>query len=169
MLCFALGGLIVSAACAPAAPAPDAPDDVKAVGAVRDAFAAAYNSGNADAFVDLYTADAVSEPNHSATLVGRDAIIESHKQAFEQATLKVALKPEETRTWGTVGYDRGTYTVTATIKANGSSVTTEGRYLVIVVKDTDGKWKVRRDLDNVSTPMTPPVPVAAPAAAGSGK
>jgi uncharacterized protein (TIGR02246 family) len=133
---------------APPAPAVDAPDDIAAVNAVREKFMAAYSTGDAEGVASLYTSDAVSEPNNTPTLKGRDAILQSQKAMFEQVTLKVTLTPEETTTRGTVGLDRGMFKAEVTPKDGGPSTTNEGRYLVVLVKDTDGMWRVARDMDN---------------------
>lgn len=148
------------AGCAPAAPAPpapanDAPADLAAIGAARDAFVKAYNSGDAEAVGRMYTADAISEPNHQPTLKGREAIVAAQTAMHEHVGLALTLTPEETRTAGAAGFDRGVYTVTVTPKAGGPATTVQGRYFVFYVKDSDGSWKVARDMDNAAAPMAP--------------
>lgn len=156
LLALALGGC--TSANAPAPPETNATADVAAVNALREAFVNAYNAGDAGALGNLYTADGVSQSNNQPTLTGRDAIIASQKAMFEQVSVKLDLQPEETRTEGTTGYDRGHYTVEVTPKVGGSATTTEGRYLVLLVKEADGAWKVSRDMDNIAG-----APPAAPA------
>lgn len=151
---------LVLAGCAPAAPAPpvpanDAPADLAAIGAAREAFVKAYSAGDAEAVGRMYTADAVSEPNHQPTLRGREAIVAAQKAMHEHVSLVLALTPEETHTAGATGFDRGVYSVTVTPKAGGPATTVRGRYFVYFVKDADGAWKVARDLDNAAAPMAP--------------
>jgi uncharacterized protein (TIGR02246 family) len=155
---LALAGSVVLAGCAPAAvpppppaaPAADAPDDIAALNAAREAFMAAYEKGDADAIGRLYHPEAVSEPNNQPTLKGREAIVASLKGMFEQVSVKVVLTPEETRTLGSVGLDRGQYTVMVTPKAGAPPTSSAGRYVVVFVKDADGQWKVSRDMDNAA-------------------
>jgi uncharacterized protein (TIGR02246 family) len=128
--------------------------------AARAAFMAAYEAGDAEAIGRLYTAEAVSESNNQPTLKGRDAIVTSLKRMFEQVSVKTTLTPDETRTLGHVGLDRGHYTVTVTPKAGAPPASSEGRYLVVYVKDADGTWRVSRDMDNA-------MDVSAPAAAAT--
>ncbi|MEZ5286381.1 MAG: SgcJ/EcaC family oxidoreductase [Vicinamibacterales bacterium] len=128
--------------------AADAPDDIAAINAARDAFMAAYKAGDADAIGRLYAEDAVSEPNNQPSLEGRDAIVASLKNMFEQVSVAPSLEPDETRTLGNVGLDRGHYTVTVTPKAGAPPTTSQGRYVVIFQKDESGAWKVWRDIDN---------------------
>ena len=148
----------------PAAPVVDAPADVAAVNAVRTGFMTAYAAGDAEAVGKLYTADAVSEPNNQPALKGRDAIVQSQKAMFEQVTLKADMVSDEVRTIGAVGLDRGHYTMSVTPRAGGETTTVEGRYLVVLVKDADGVWRVARDMDNAAAPP-PAAQAPAPAAA----
>jgi uncharacterized protein (TIGR02246 family) len=162
---LALAGVIVAGGCAqttpasspaPAAPVADAPADIAAVNAARAAFMAGYEAGDAAAIGNLYTTDAVSESNNQPTLEGRDAIVASLKGMFEQVSVKATLVPDETKTLGTLGIDRGHYSVTATPKAGAPPITSEGRYLVVYRKDADGAWRAWRDFDNAhGTPATP--------------
>jgi uncharacterized protein (TIGR02246 family) len=170
-LSLALVGALTLVGCAPQQPAPpaapaapvqDAPEDIAALNAARQAFMAAYEAGDATAIGNLYTPDAISESNNQPSLKGREAIVASLKGMFEQVSVKTTLTSEETRTLGTVGLDRGTYTVTVTPKAGAPPATSEGRYMVVYVKGADGKWLVSRDMDNALMPPAPPA--AAPAA-----
>jgi uncharacterized protein (TIGR02246 family) len=160
----ALGAVLLHAACAGApetsAPEVNAPADIAAINALRDGFAKAYEAGDAAAFANLYTPDAISQPNHEPTVTGRDAVIEMHKNTFSQFAMKLEIMPDETRTMGNTGFDRGRYRMTVTPKAGGPAITNEGRYTVMLEKGDDGAWRVSRDIDNSTMPM--PAPGAAP-------
>jgi uncharacterized protein (TIGR02246 family) len=146
----------------PAAPVADAPEDIKALNAAREAFMKGYEAGDADAIGALYMEEAISEPNNQPTLKGRAAIVASLKAMFEQVSVKPVLTPDETRTLGSVGLDRGTYVVTVTPKSGAPATSSEGRYMVVFVKGADGTWKVSRDIDNAAGAPAPEP--AAPAA-----
>jgi uncharacterized protein (TIGR02246 family) len=168
-------GTLALTACGPAAAPPpavatpvvDNPADVAAINDARAAFMKAYEAGDAAAIGRLYMPEAISESNNQPSLVGRDAIVASLAGMFAQVSVTTTLTPTETRTLGNVGLDRGTYTVTVTPKAGAPPSTSEGRYMVIYVKDTDGTWRVSRDMDNALMPPAPPA-AAAPAAAPAG-
>jgi len=159
-LCCVFAAVLAFAGCAPPAPqAPerDAPADIAALNAVRSGFVAAYKAGDAQAIAQLYSEDAISEPNNQATLEGRPAIVESLTSMFELVAVDVELIPDETTTLGDVGFDRGHYVVTVTPKGEGGSPSTsEGRYLVILARQADGTWKVIRDIDNAGAPPMAP-------------
>jgi len=157
-LALAFGAMVAGSGCAPApppAPKNDAPADLAAIAAGRVAFEAGYNAADAEAIGKLYTADAISEPNHQDTLKGRDAIVQSLKGMFEHVSVKASLKSEEVRTSGDTGFDRGTYSVEVTPKAGTPPHTVEGRYLVLYARQGDGSWKVTRDIDNEGAAEAP--------------
>jgi uncharacterized protein (TIGR02246 family) len=157
----AVCGALVLSACTPAAPPPpavNAPDDIAAIGALRSSFAAAWNAGDLAALEALRTQDAVSMPNHQPTSSGLAAIKAAETDFFAQASPKMELMSDETRTVGTWGFDRGRYKMTMTPKAGGDAMVDEGRYIVILEKGSDGRWRVARDIDNSTMPMPPPPP-----------
>jgi ketosteroid isomerase-like protein len=45
----------------------------------------------------------------------------------------------------------------------------EGRYLVLLRKDTDGQWRVSHDVGNSSLPMPTPMPMPMPPVKKDGK
>lgn len=151
---------------APTQPVVDDPAAIAAIGEARKAFEAAYEKGDAEAIGQLYTENAVSEPNFQPTIKGRAAIVASLKPMFEQVAVQTTLTSDETRTLGHVGLDRGHYTVTVTPKAGAPPTTSQGRYLVVYVKGEDGQWRVSHDIDNAPVPpaaeaVTPPSTPAA--------
>jgi uncharacterized protein (TIGR02246 family) len=166
-----LGGLLVAGCSQPAPPAPaeapaavaDAPADVAAINAAREAFMKGYEAGDAKAIAELYTTDAISEPNGQATLKGREAIVEGLTSMFQQVGVKATLTTDEVRTLGNFGIDRGHYVVTVTPKAGAPASTSEGRYLVIYRKGEDGTWRAWRDIDNVALPQAAPATATSPA------
>jgi len=159
-LLVVLAAAVACAPPAPAAPATNAPDDVAAVNALRDNVMKAYGAGDATAVGKLYTTDAIAAQNHQPTDTGRDAIVKSATGLFSAYNVKLTLMPDETKTMGDHGHDWGRFTFTLTPKdpAMPAPPMDEGRYLVILRKDTDGQWRVARDLGNSSLPMPMPAP-----------
>jgi uncharacterized protein (TIGR02246 family) len=166
-----LAGALALGGCAtpPPAPAVNAPDDIAAVNALRTKFQQMFGAGDAAAVGNLYTVDAFVAYNHQPTAVGRDAIVKANTDFFAQFSVKLELTPEETKTMGDFGYDRGRFTFTVTPKTAGMPAppVDEGRYLVLLKKDTDGQWRVSHDIGNSSLPM--PMPAPEPAAKKGGK
>ena len=162
---------LVLGACATPPPAPpvNAPADIAAINALRAKFQQVFNAGDASAVGNLYTVDAIAANNHQPSEIGRDAIAKATADLFAQFNVKFELTAEETQTMGDFGYDRGRFTFALTPKTAGAPAppVDEGRYLVILKKDTDGQWRVSRDIGNSSLPM--PMPAPEPPAKKGGK
>jgi uncharacterized protein (TIGR02246 family) len=161
---------MAAAGCAPAAPEANAAADIAAVNTVRTAFQTAHNAGDVTGIGNLDTTEAISMGNHEPTATGRDAIMAASKATFAGVDAKLELAADETRTMGTMGFDRGHFKITVTPKAGGPTINDEGRYLVLLEKGADGSWKLTRDINNSSRPMPmPPPPPPPPAAKGKRK
>ena len=89
-------------------------------------------------------------------MTGHDAIMSYNKGLFDNFAAKLTLASDETKVFGEMAYDRGRYTMEITPKAGGAPITDEGKYLVLLQHQSDGSWKVSRDIDNSSKPAAPP-------------
>jgi uncharacterized protein (TIGR02246 family) len=153
--------VIALAGCSPAPqnPAPTAPPaaaDTSGVDKIREAFMEAFIASDAARVADLYTADAVIMPQNQPAMTGHDAILNYNKGFFDTFNAKLTLTPEETKIFGDMAFDRGTYTMELTPKAGGAAIMDDGKYLVLLQHQADGSWKVFRDIDNSSRPAAPP-------------
>jgi len=137
-------------------PAPSTEADQAQIDKLRDAFISAFNAGDAETIADQYAPDAVVLPQNQQAVTGHDAIVSLNKATFDQYTPKISVTSAETKIFGDVAFDRGTYTIELTPKAGGNPINDEGKYLIIIQRQPDGSWKVTRDIDNSSKPMPPP-------------
>jgi uncharacterized protein (TIGR02246 family) len=151
-------GLAATSGCTPAGDdaastaSSSSAQDKQALDELRSSYASAWDSGNASAIADLYSADAMAFPGNQPTVTGRDAILKYNEDFFAQYKPgKMDLTPEETRIMGDWAFDRGTYHMTATAKSGDQAMEARGRYLVILRKQADGSWKVSRDFDNTDS------------------
>lgn len=114
----------------------------------------AYNAGDADAIVALYTDDAVIMPPGAPPARGPAAIkaflVKDIADARAGGVVIVMGDKDEVDVKGDVAWHAGTYAV---MKA-GSTIDT-GAYVEISRK-TGGKWHIIRDIWNSSTPTDPP-------------
>ena len=151
-----VAALVSLAACAPAAPPPP-PDttaeDTAAINALRDAWVAAYNAGDADAVANLYAENAVDLPMNEPTVTGRAGIRASVAARMAMGKGTATVTSEELRLMGTAATDRGTFSVSIVPAAGGEAMTQGGRYLVVLQKQADGSWKLVAGMDNSPTPM----------------
>lgn len=145
--------VVALGACAPAPPPDTTAADLAAVNAVRDAWIAAYNSGNADAVADLYTEDASDNPANEPSAIGRAAIRERIATQFGMGSASATVTATATEVDGDLAYDAGNYTVSITPAGGGEAMTVDGRYVVILRRQSDGSWKLVRGIDNSPTPL----------------
>jgi uncharacterized protein (TIGR02246 family) len=157
---FILPLAFTAGACA-APPAPvDTTADVAAVSAVAEAWAAAYNAGDAAAVAALYSADAVFMRNHQPALEGQAAVQTAMEEQMAAMTTMINVMPDQTLVMGDTAVGTGTFTMTLTPKAEGAApINDEGGYMVVMQRQADGVWKIWRQIGNSAMPM-PMAPMA---------
>ena len=149
--------VLLATACSPVGPTPEQVETKKteavtALNSLRNQFEVAYNANDASALAALYTEDAVLMPGNQPTASGRQAVEAWFQGTFDQFGPKLTISSEELQVAGDWAFDRGTYTVSLTPKAEGDSMEENGRYVVILHRQPDGTWKVARDIDNSTIP-----------------
>jgi len=161
-------GLLVVAGCAPSAPpVVDTTADEAALRSDSKAWADAYNAGDPDKIVALYTDDAVLMPPDAPAATGREAMrafLTADIANSKAAGITLAIADGTAGVSGNLGWHSGTFKVT---NAAGDTLGT-GKYLDISRK-ADGKWLVFRDTWNNDAPAPPPAPPAPPAAPAKAK
>lgn len=130
-----------------------APDAVQSIAKTREAYAAAWRAGDAAAIAALYTADAHVLYPDRVGISGRQAILayfrgffgDFPKNAFELRSAEVVVN-------GDWAFDRGVYRWRGTPAAGGAPEADDGKYLVVLHRESDGAWRVARDMDNSDHP-----------------
>jgi uncharacterized protein (TIGR02246 family) len=114
----------------------------------REAYAAAWRAASVEQIAALYTGNAfVLYPNQPA-IQGHTAIVDYFKGFFaEFPTNEFELVSSEIVVMGAWAFDRGTYRWKGTPR-KGPAVEDNGKYLVVLLRGDDGKWRVARDMDN---------------------
>jgi len=151
---FALTSMLTFAGCR-TAPTPepkrDVAADTAAINALDDQYAAALNSSDAAAVAATYADDAIEMPPNLAAREGKQAIQAAYEAMFKENGIKFTITTLETQVLGDWGYDRGSYTSTATPKS-GKPMEDSGKYLGIAKRQPDGSWKVYRVIWNSNNP-----------------
>jgi ketosteroid isomerase-like protein len=119
---------------------------------VDRAFSEAFGRDDTLVVSSLYTDDAVLLPPNHEAVMGRDSIT-----AFWAALLTPALKSlhlETTEVGGSRGdvYEMGRYTL---IAGDGSTAD-RGKYLVLLKRQSDGGWRLFRDMWSSDLPAAAP-------------
>jgi len=154
-------GLLALAGCQKAAV--DTTADEAAIKASVGEWNAAYNSGDADAIAAKYADDGVVMPPGVPKAAGRDAIrelIASEIAKAQAAGVTLDIDEGEASVSGDTAWHAGSYIVN---DASGAAVDS-GNYLEVLRK-TDGKWMIVRDIWNSDRAPMPAADAAAEPAA----
>jgi uncharacterized protein (TIGR02246 family) len=159
-LALALGTVVVLNACAPAAPpAVDTAADEAALKAITAAWLDAYNAGDVEKMVAMYTEDAVLMPPHASVANGHAGIrafLTADTAAAKAAGMKLVPGPATAGALGDMGWESGSYTIT-----DGSGGTVDSGSYLSVARKVNGKWLYIRDTYNSDRPLPTPAPAAA--------
>lgn len=148
----ALGLALALAACAPAPPPDTTAEDTTAINQIRFDWAAAYNAGDIDTLVGMYTDDYVDYPNDAPTYAGLDALRASFEQQLTGMDASTTITSEELLLLGDHAVDRGTFETVLAPEGGGDPVSVSGRYMVVLRREADGSWKLMRGMDNTAAP-----------------
>jgi uncharacterized protein (TIGR02246 family) len=119
----------------------------------------AYNAGDVEKIVAMYTDDAVLMPPHAPVANGHAGIrsfLATDTAAAKAAGVKLIPGTATAGVLGDMGWESGSYTIT---DASGATVDS-GSYLSVARK-SDGKWLLIRDTYNSDRPLPAPAPAAA--------
>lgn len=146
-----LVSLVLGACAAPApepAPPPDAAAVKDAIQAREREWSAAYLKADAAAIAALYTEDAASIPPTGDFHRGRDAIAQDLQSQFDSVTFTARedITDEVIPLGSDHVFEVGHYNASGSYKVGGKARTSSGRYVVLWRKDTDGTWRIHRDM-----------------------
>lgn len=159
-------GVLAFTACAKKAPpvadttavasaaAPDAGADEQAVRAINPAWYKAYNAGDVEGVVSLYSDDAVLSIPGQAPARGTAQIRDAYtKDIHDTHAAGVSLNSgpnAEIAVSGDLGYEWNTFTAT---DKSGKTID-KGKYVTVFGRK-NGKWLIIRDIWNSDTPARP--------------
>ena len=130
------------------------------VHAAADARLKALAAGDVEAYLSVYTDDAVWMPPSPIEVVGKEAARLRIGQAFETATLDPVIHSREQTVMSPDWIaDRGQYSIMVTPKQGGESRQEVGSFLILWRRDVDGKWKIYFDIWNTDRPIVEMEPV----------
>jgi len=152
---LAVGAMLALSACSPATPpTADTAGDEAALKAATNTWIAAYNAGDVEKIVALYSDDAVLMPPHAPVAHGHDGIrafLTADAAGAKAAGIKIVNGTSTAGVAGDTGWESGAYTVT---DASGATVDS-GSYLSVSHK-SNAKWLYYRDTYNSDRPLPAP-------------
>lgn len=122
--------------------------DLAAITEFNRQYLKAINDGDIAALSALTTQDHMMIMPNRAPIAGKAANDAANGAAFEQFDFDETWSPEETVVDGDLGYQRGSFVVVATPKAGGESRRMSGTFLRIYKRQSDGQWRMVRDMFN---------------------
>ena len=163
---FVLVALLLSA-CQPLPPPPVAgaqtpnEDVTAAVNAIWEEYAASVIASDADRWIAQWTEDGVQMPPNEPLVEGKENIL-ARTGGFMAAapTHAMEITNLEVQSAGEWAYSRGVYTVNFTFAETGEEGTVDGKFMTILQRQSDGSWKIYRDIFNSNVPpANAPAPV----------
>lgn len=141
---------VASSESAGAAAAPTATAaDREAIAALYTEFSAAYRTLDPARLANVYSEDAFYLSPKAPVRRGRDTIFENFRGFFERTRAKghrldISFDFLERRAAAALAYDVGVYTL---VTREGDSIvnTSRGKFVVVLLKEADGAWRMRLD------------------------
>ena len=102
----------------------------------------------------LVTDDVVLMPPHTEPVVGRQGVIDWFATVVSQARTKsVNILQREVTVIGELAIERGSFTWTVAPALGGSEIDDHGNFLAVWQRQSDGSWKVTRNIWNSTLPL----------------
>lgn len=121
----------------------------------RKKYVAAWLAANAEQITNVYADKAIVLYPNQPAIAGRAAILSYLKKKFKEFRQdNFELISDEVEIIGSIAYDRGKYKWKGTPVKGGNTIDDHGKYLVILQQQSDGSWKVLRDMDNSDRPLS---------------
>ncbi|MBI1344571.1 MAG: DUF4440 domain-containing protein [Terrimonas sp.] len=113
-------------------------------------FANALNDKDAVAAANCYTEDATILPPNEAPVTGRANIRQYWEGAIAAGAFDVAVATLSTGSNGDLGYEVGRFQM-STKDSSGKVMTERGKYIELLKRDKDGKWRSTHGIWNTDT------------------
>jgi ketosteroid isomerase-like protein len=152
--------ILASLACQSQAIAGLTSNDETAIHQALDVEMKAANGADAAGWASLYTQDAIVLRPHAPAVQGRDAI--QQWLATLPAISNAKGQGVEIVGYGDLAYLRGTYSMTFSIPGVPVPIDEQGKFLQIYRKQSDGSWKMTREIYNSDLPLPLPAPAPPP-------
>lgn len=118
-----------------------------AIEAANARFSEAFARGDATALAAMYTPDAIAFPPGSEMIRGNDAIARFWKTSRDGGVRSATLTTVDVGRSGDVAHETGT--VSLTIQPEGKPPTNAtAKYVVVWTRQSDGSWRMHRDIWN---------------------
>jgi uncharacterized protein (TIGR02246 family) len=124
-----------------------------AIDRLREIHVTSVNAGHANTWAACFTDDGVQMPPHFGTNVGKTAVLGWCNGFMNLFACRFSLSVEEVRIAADWAFERGRYDITLTPRSGGQPMEDNGKYITIYQRQSDGSWKIARDIWNSDQPL----------------
>ena len=126
--------------------------DIEAIKNIGNLIVKAFNEGNLDDLMKLYTDNAIVMPPNQPAAIGKEAV-RSYYQFVEENSYSIEYPSDEIKVAGDFAFRRGTFKGTLTLEESGETVSINNKGMLLLQKQTDGSWKISHAVFNSNTPI----------------
>lgn len=139
---------IGAAACGPSEA--EVSDDIEEI---YKEYEASVLAGDADRWVAIWTEDPIALWPDLPAVKGASTLLEAITADFGSISPSdMEITTEEIEVAGDWAYARGNYTLNGELNDGGGPLAVDGKFLTIFQRQTDGSWKIHRDIFNSNVP-----------------
>ncbi len=146
--CNFLTGLLILSSCSNTGHS--TPATTEELSQMNRDFAKALNAKDAVAAANCYTEDATILPPNEAPVTGRTNIRKYWEGAVAAGAFDVDVATVSTNSNGDIGYEVGRFQM-STKDSTGKVTTEHGKYIELLKRDKEGKWKSTHGIWNADT------------------
>jgi uncharacterized protein (TIGR02246 family) len=119
------------------------PESVVGLDRLRADWTAAYETGDAEAMVELYVENAVRMPYDAPAVEGREAIVAAYRASFAGRRLfpEVDLVALDVEVLGDTAIERGRYHEVLTSRDGVTRIVEDGKYVSVARRGADDRWR----------------------------
>ena len=129
---------------------PNTEADTAAINAIWSTYVSSLEAGDIDAWLSLWTEDGVQMPPNEPPVNGIDQLRKRNGAALDLFTVEIDITNQEVGVAGDWAFSRGVYTATFAPKDGSKPIPVDGKFMTIFSRQTDGGWKIHRDIFNSS-------------------
>lgn len=159
ILTFLMAAILTGAACQSRSIVGLTTTDEASLRQALDIEMGAANARDATRWASVYAQDAIVLRPHAPAVQGREAI-QQWLATLPQIS-NARGEGVEAVGFGDLAYLRGTYSMTFSIPGVPTPIEEQGKFLQIYRKQSDGSWKMTREIYNSDLPLPTPPPTPA--------
>ena len=133
--------------------APSTEADVAAIKEMIEKEIAFINDGDMEGLSTIFTEDIVWMPPNYRALFGKEEVLSWVRDFLSLGTFDMAGSVEEIQVSGDWALQRYSMTSTMTLAEGGETIQETGKGIHIYQRQSDGSWKLARDIWNSDNPL----------------